>query len=108
MYGPAAITPNMHMHCYLKSVILDHGPVYRFWLFSYERYNGILQHQPTNNHSIEIQIMQSFVQDNKAYAFQPPNVFSNESSAESDWLSVANRTRPILITTAPFSPCIFR
>lgn len=36
-YGTREITPNMCMHCYLKSVILDFGPVYAFWLFSYER-----------------------------------------------------------------------
>ncbi len=27
------ITPNMHMHCHLKSVLLDYGPVFAFWLF---------------------------------------------------------------------------
>ncbi len=62
----------MHMHCHLKEVLLDYGPVYGFWLFSYERYNGILQHQPTSNRCIEIQIMRRFLQDNTAYAFQPP------------------------------------
>lgn len=56
MYGNNVITPNMHMHCHLKEVLLDYGPVYGFWLFSYERYNGILQHQPTSNR-VEIQIM---------------------------------------------------
>ena len=27
IYGSNVATPNMHMHCHLKSVILDFGPV---------------------------------------------------------------------------------
>lgn len=68
MYGNSAITPNMHMHCHLKTILEDYGPVYGFWLFSYERYNGILEHQPTSNHCIEIQIMRRFLQDNTSFA----------------------------------------
>ena len=78
MYGSSAITPNMHLHSRLKEVILDYGPVYAFWLFSYERYNGIMQHQPNSNRCIEIQIMRWFIQDNMAYAFQPPSEFSDQ------------------------------
>ncbi len=78
IYGNNVITPNMHMHCHLKDVLLDYGPVYGFWLFSYERYNGILQHQPTSNRCIEIQIMRRFLQDNTAYAFQPPAEFQDD------------------------------
>ena len=81
MYGTSAITPNMHMHCHLKDIILDYGPVYAFWLFSYERFNGILEHQPTSNHSIEIQVMRRFMQDNSAFAFQPPDEYQEELAA---------------------------
>ena len=49
LYGKSAVTPNMHLHCHLKDIILDFGPVQEFWLFSFERYNGILGNQPTNN-----------------------------------------------------------
>ena len=78
MYGSSAITPNMHQHCRLKEVILDYGPVYVFWLFSYEQHNGIMQHQPNSSHCIENQIMRRFIQDNMAYAFQPPSEFSDQ------------------------------
>lgn len=57
IYGGDVITPNMHMHCHLKSVLFDYGSVYSFWLFSYERYNGILEHQPSSNRCIEAQFM---------------------------------------------------
>lgn len=52
LYGKSVITPNMHMHCHLRDVLLDYGPVYSF---SYERYNGILGKQPNNNKEIESQ-----------------------------------------------------
>ena len=81
LYGDSAITPNMHMHCHLKEVVLDFGPVYTFWLFAYERYNGILQHQPSSNRSIEIEVMRRFIEDNDAYAFQSPVQFQDELSS---------------------------
>lgn len=42
LYTPASITVNMHLHCHLYETILDFGPVYASWLFSFERYNGLL------------------------------------------------------------------
>ena len=42
IYGKNHVTPNMHVHCHLKEVLLDYGPVYGFWLFSFERMNGVL------------------------------------------------------------------
>ena len=32
----------MHLHTHITDCILDYGPVYSFWLYSFERYNGIL------------------------------------------------------------------
>ena len=78
IYGESAITPNMHMHGHLKQVVEDFGPIYAFWLFAYERYNGILGSQPSNNRSIETQLMSRFLRDICAYDFQFPEEFSNE------------------------------
>lgn len=63
LYGKEAVTPNMHMHGHLKEVIVSYGPVQEFWLFSFERYNGILGKQPSNNREIESQIMGRFLKD---------------------------------------------
>jgi hypothetical protein len=41
LYGKDFVTPNMHLHGHLLDCILDFGPVYSFWLFSFERQNGI-------------------------------------------------------------------
>ena len=54
MFGKEVNTPNMHMSCHLRECILDFGP---FWLFAFERFNGILGQLPTNNRSVEVQMM---------------------------------------------------
>lgn len=41
--------------------MLDHGAAASFWCFSFERFNGILGSTPTNNRSLELQIMRRFV-----------------------------------------------
>ena len=56
-YGKTSITPNMHLHCHLKEISQDHGPVYSFWCFSFERYNGIMGSITTNKRSLELQLM---------------------------------------------------
>jgi hypothetical protein len=53
----SSCTPNMHLHCHLKDIIRDYGPIHSFWCFSFERYNGILGSFTTNNRSIELQLM---------------------------------------------------
>ena len=63
IYGKRRVTPNMHLHMHLADCVLDYGPVYGFWLFSFERYNGILGKYPTNNKSVELQMMRKFIRD---------------------------------------------
>ena len=78
LYGEQAITPNMHMHGHLKNDLLDYGPMHEFWLFSFERYNGILGKQPSNNRAIEPQLMQRFLRDNVASSFLYPGEFKED------------------------------
>ena len=61
LYGNEEVTPNMHLHCHLKDVILDYGPIHSFWCFSFERYNGIIGSIITNKRSIELQLMRKIV-----------------------------------------------
>ena len=44
----------MHLHGHLVSCVRQYGPLYSFWLFSFERYNGILGNISNNEHNIEI------------------------------------------------------
>ncbi len=64
LYGSGAVTPNIHLHAHLAECVMDFGPISTFWLFSFERFNGVLGDEPTNNRSIEIQMMNRFVNDN--------------------------------------------
>ena len=57
------MTPNIHLHCHLKQSLHDYGPIHNFWLFSYERYNGIMETFPSNNRSLEVQLMNKFYRE---------------------------------------------
>ena len=78
LYGEAAVTPNMHLHSHLREVLSDFGPVQEYWLFSFERYNGLLGNQPTNNRSIEPQLMKRFLLNNFAHSFTLPSEFNSD------------------------------
>ena len=41
LYGKKSCTMNLHLHGHLASCIHDYGPVYSFWLFAFERLNGV-------------------------------------------------------------------
>ena len=64
LYGADSVTPNIHLHAHLAECIKDYGPMSSFWLFSLERFNGILGDEPTNNRSIEVQLVTCFLKDN--------------------------------------------
>ncbi|XP_030600828.1 uncharacterized protein LOC115790939 [Archocentrus centrarchus] len=63
LFGPLHCTPNMHLHLHLKECMLDYGPVYSFWCFSFELLNGTLEKFHHNNRRIEVQIMRKFLQN---------------------------------------------
>ncbi|CAB4011940.1 Hypothetical predicted protein [Paramuricea clavata] len=73
LYGNLSITPNMHLHTHLCDCIFDYGPVCGFWLFSFERYNGILGDFYTNNKSIELQLMRKFSKDQAVSRLEFPD-----------------------------------
>ena len=60
LLGREHCTPNMHMHLHLASCVKDYGPIYSFWCYSFERYNGILGCYHTNNHAITITLARKF------------------------------------------------
>ena len=76
--GEYSVTPNMHLHCHLKEVILDHGPIFGFWCFSFERYNGILGSSTTNKRSVELQIMRKFMVSRYLGEVTLPDIFQDE------------------------------
>lgn len=53
----------MHIHGHLKQCILDFGPIYAFWVFSFERYNGLLGNIDSNKKgSFEITFVKRFLE----------------------------------------------
>lgn len=82
LYGPNSVTPNIHLHAHLVDCVRDYGPMSSFWLFSFERFNGILGDEHTNNRSIEIQLMDRFMKDNAHFQLLSsiPSASSNITS----------------------------
>ena len=78
MYGKDIVTPNMHFSCHIRECVHDYGPLYGFWLFSFERYNGILGSIPNNNRSVELQFMNRFLRDSVLSSIPPPEEFKKE------------------------------
>ena len=72
------ITPNMHMSCHLRECLLDYGPTNHFWLFAFERFNGILGQLPNNNRSIEVQMMKRFLSDTEIMRMSIPDQFRDD------------------------------
>ena len=65
--GDGAITKHEHALPLSSMICLcDHefSPMHGFWPFPFERYNGILEGQPTKNRSIEMHLMWRFQKDN--------------------------------------------
>ena len=92
----------MHMH--LKSCVLDYGPLHGFWLFAFERYNGELGNIPNNNHSIEVQLMNRFIQDNEVISIQLPNNFNEELAPAMERLRSVETVGSLGDTMAPHLP----
>ena len=66
LFGTNHVTPNMHLHGHIKECITDYGPLRSFCLFAFERYNGLLGSQPTNNMNIEPpQLMRKFIRESE-------------------------------------------
>ena len=60
LYGKEKLVINMHLSCHLQECIMDYGPVYAFWCFGFERFNGILGSYPSNNCNVAITMMKKF------------------------------------------------
>ena len=65
IYGKEVCTPNTHLHLHLKQCMIDFGPVFSFWCFSFERFNGILGNYHTNKKDIVITTMRVFCKEAK-------------------------------------------
>lgn len=58
----------------MKECLLDFGPATAFWLFAFERMNGILGSFHTSNKAVEVQLFRKFISAQQVCATQWPNV----------------------------------
>ena len=66
------------MICHLKECILDYGPLHEFWLFPFERLNGVLGQFPNNNKSIEVQLLKRFMNNQLVTKIPRPTEFQED------------------------------
>ena len=59
LYGSEKCTQNLHLPCHMSESIINFGPASTFWLFTFERINGIFGKFHTNHHCIETQLMKN-------------------------------------------------
>lgn len=75
LYGKDEVTANMHLHAHLRACIEDYGPLHGFWVYAFERYNGILESVSNNSRCIEPQLIERFVNDSMVHSTQFPTEF---------------------------------
>ena len=80
LYGEKYCNVNLHLHVHLASCVLDFGPVYSFWLFSFERMNGILGTFHTNCRDVTLQLMRKFMQINQSGLIYWPDIYKSAFS----------------------------
>ena len=73
IYGSEHCTPNMNLHCHLRDCLASFGPLYTFWCFAFERYNGILGSVHINGKAIESQLMKKFCHEQEANSIHLPS-----------------------------------
>lgn len=78
LYGQEYCTMNIHLHGHVKECIRDFGPVYAFWLFSFERLNGVLGSYHTNCHDISLQLMRRFIVNHEYGVSNWPEEYRDE------------------------------
>lgn len=109
LYGKHHLNINLHLHGHLKDCVLDFGPVYAFWLFGFERLNGILESYNTNCRDIPVQLMRHFLSSSEFGIHNWPEEFiptfsplltSHIYTKGSLTLTSLNQS----INTAPISP----
>ena len=78
LYGSKFLAINAHLHLHLQNIFKDYGSCYGYWLFTFERYNGILGKYHINQRSVEIQLMRKFIETMDIKSVVSDSFFSSE------------------------------
>jgi hypothetical protein len=60
VYGGAALKPNHHFCRHLAGFMRDYGPTCAFWLFAFERYNGIMTSYNARASHLEVSMFRQY------------------------------------------------
>ena len=112
LFGNNVVTPNMHMSCHLVDCILDYGPIHNFWLFAFERFNGVIGQLPNNNQSIEVQMMKQFLCDSEVIRVVMPSEFRDDFESLVSFQGISNNAKDDGLQTSVKLPhssvrCVF-
>ena len=109
LFGSSACVPNMHFACHIPDCLRRFGPAQGLWLFSFERYNGILGEAQLNHKNITVQLMRHFlrISETEEKTENIPNDIQEVINLESTPLyknkrisnSVQASLNPVVITT---------
>lgn len=80
LYGKENCTINMHLHLHLSMCVRDFGPIYAFWLFAFERLNGVLGAFHMNSRDITLQLMRRFLRISENGIENWPKEYRNDLS----------------------------
>jgi hypothetical protein len=78
------LTINHHASMHIADMIKAFGPVYSWWLFVFERFNGMLEQGNHNGHNggrMELTLMRHWVQTHLIYEYTlafPPDAHAIE------------------------------
>lgn len=62
IWGGEFMKPNHHHLMHMKQCVLDYGPPHVFWVFAFERSNGLLANYNSSLRTVELEMMKRFVQ----------------------------------------------
>lgn len=62
LYPTVFLTVNNHLHGHLKNTIEDFSVPHAYWLFGFERFNGVFSRFKTNNHNVELTFMRKYTE----------------------------------------------
>ena len=110
LHGEKACTMNMHLHMHLKECIVDYGATNGFWLYAFERYNGILGSFHTNNRSVECQLMEKFTEQQLISCTSELNIYDEDflhtlpNQLPAYQNSSLETSNIVLVAELPFAP----
>ncbi|EIW84541.1 hypothetical protein CONPUDRAFT_49943 [Coniophora puteana RWD-64-598 SS2] len=98
------LRPNHHVAMHTADVIRLFGPVYAWWLFAFERFNGMLERVKHNGHDggeMELTLMRAWVQGHLIYEYLislPPGAHKLERDALDEIIKTQARNRGAMMT----------